>query len=178
MRQHSQKLAAKKLCLRSTMIDQRPSIPLSHPAAPGSARWRLRIACHRQGVAFRARLGGDAELAFDAAALTFRAFDCFIGARNQRFEFMVAAATCVIIKRHMLCSSMLEMLQEDGATASAYVRRRLYISLARSRIFRSLSFKLSCPCSATFCRMASSLASSCSSPSRRDVAVLATGSSS
>src|SRR5438552_2995831 len=63
-----------------------------------------------------------------------------------------------------LCSHLSQAYSYRGiVTVLSHERRRLYTSLARSRIWRSVSVRLAWPLLATFASTASTLASSCSS---------------
>src|SRR5258708_5768184 len=95
---------------RPTTIDQR--FPLSHPATSRTAWRRLRTTGHRQRSAVRTRLGWRTHLAFDAPTLAFWAFDFFVSVRNERLEFVVAAATGIIVERHRSCSSIKSISDE------------------------------------------------------------------
>src|SRR5205823_230516 len=114
--------------------------------------------------------------------------------KNQGLEDVFAVATGIFVHWHFVTILMqtvgwaessrptfttrsLPVGLEDSAhpTRASYVFRRLYTSLARSKSCRSFSVRLAWPERATFSRIASSLASNCSSTSPVEGTLKATG---
>src|SRR5439155_9497555 len=120
-------------------------------------------AVQRQRLTLGPRLSRDAPESVQLLAAAFGALRRFT-IKHKRFEGMFTVPARVLVQRHY-----------HSSFRRPYVRRFLYTSLARNKIWCSLSVRLLWPSRATFSRTASSLASSWSSASAFGWAVTAAG---
>lgn len=102
------------------------------PAATRTTRRQFRIALSRQRCGLIDRFGRHAHEAFEFVAVAFGAIDLFT-IEDQGLEGVIALTAFEFVHRHF---------RFLYSTSKIQVFFRLYTSLARRRICRSLSVKL------------------------------------